>query len=71
MKESIQRLEAELENWRNGNTLAIIRLVVRKRVEESGTRNTVAQPSHYCIIMPQVTNCCGYAKYCKYRKKQC
>lgn len=56
MKESIQRLEAELENWRSGNTFTITKLVKRKRMEESGTRNTVTQPSHECIIMAQVTN---------------
>lgn len=48
MKETIQRLEAELEQWRSGNTLTIIRLVPEKRrIEEKGTRKTVAQPYFY------------------------
>lgn len=48
MKESIQRLEAELEQWRSGNTSTFIRLVPKKsRREEKGTRNTVAQPYFY------------------------
>lgn len=35
MKETIQRLEAELEQWRSGNTPTIIRLVAKMmRVEE-------------------------------------
>lgn len=48
MKETIQRLEAELEQWRSGNTPTNIRLVPEKRrLEEKGTRNTVAQPYFY------------------------
>lgn len=48
MKETIQRLEAELEQWRSGNTPTNIRLVLKKRrIEEKGMRKTVAQPYFY------------------------
>lgn len=54
MKETIQRLEAELEQWRSGNTPTITRLVVKTMTMEERRRRTFLHSlfvSLRCVIM--------------------
>lgn len=55
MKEAIQRLEAELEQWRSGNTPTITRLLVKTMRMEERRRRTFLHSlfvSLRCVITP-------------------
>lgn len=51
MKETIQRLEAELNRWRSGNTRTVIRLAAHKNTKTSSYEEEVWKllPSHFDI----------------------
>lgn len=54
MKETIQRLEAELEKWRSGNTPTITRLVMKRTRMEERRRKFLHSlfVSLRCVITP-------------------
>lgn len=57
MKEAIQRLEAELEQWRSGNTPTITRLLVKMMRMEQRRRRTFLHSLFVilrCVITPEL-----------------